>query len=515
MRGGPVRGRPAMVPSAARPIPTIGLILSPICARPRPIRSSALPRLSQPRSSARWRGIRRSFRTTGRLSLQTFSPQPRGRNSRTRPQTRAPPSTPPPHRVGLTLNRSSRSSRNLLLRRHRGRATRRVACFRVTHRSQRAGCLGRTPTQLRRLRVHRSVQAAVAQRPRRRACPVPRPDRGGQHRFSRRPQNCKARSRPAAPISHPHRVGLTLNRSSRSSRNLLLRRHRGRSTSRVACFPVTHRSPRAGCSGRTRTQLRRLQAHRSVQATVPRRCRCRACPAPRPRWGCQRLNRCSRRSHNGKSRSRRAAPRSIARTVCFPAQLMDPGPHRGALCCSIARSQLWILAPCCSSVSATRQPSIQSHTNWAHRTAALEIRRAVYFAAAAAFDNSAAIGRAVALARRCTIVEPKPRRLFHQDASAIAALPLHPRQDTERGQSIRSLEQFWDQYRAGGSLESERPTNADYGEAVRRALIASGLSPEQASDLVGQAAAQRAAYGLSDSAAVPHIPPPIWRRRRN
>jgi hypothetical protein len=77
------------------------------------------------------------------------------------------------------------------------------------------------------------------------------------------------------------------------------------------------------------------------------------------------------------------------------------------------------------------------------------------------------------------------------------------------------LEQFWDQYRPGGSLESERPTNDDYGEAVRRALIASGLSPAQASDLVGPAAAQRTAYGLSDSAAVPHIPPPIWRRRRN
>jgi hypothetical protein len=71
----------------------------------------------------------------------------------------------------------------------------------------------------------------------------------------------------------------------------------------------------------------------------------------------------------------------------------------------------------------------------------------------------------------------------------------------------RSLEQFWDQYRPGGSLESERPTNGDYGEAVGRALIASGLSPAQASDLVGQAAAQRAAYGPSDSAAVPaHSP---------
>jgi hypothetical protein len=79
----------------------------------------------------------------------------------------------------------------------------------------------------------------------------------------------------------------------------------------------------------------------------------------------------------------------------------------------------------------------------------------------------------------------------------------------------RSLEQFWDQYRNGGSLESKMPTNADYGEAVRRALIASGLSPVQTSDLAAQAATQRAAYKLSESAAVPRIPEPIWRRRRN
>jgi hypothetical protein len=59
------------------------------------------------------------------------------------------------------------------------------------------------------------------------------------------------------------------------------------------------------------------------------------------------------------------------------------------------------------------------------------------------------------------------------------------------------------------------PTNADYGEAVRRALIASGLSPAQASNLAAQAAAQRAAYTLSESEAVPHVPEAIWRRRRN
>jgi hypothetical protein len=79
----------------------------------------------------------------------------------------------------------------------------------------------------------------------------------------------------------------------------------------------------------------------------------------------------------------------------------------------------------------------------------------------------------------------------------------------------RSLEQFWDQYRKGGNLESKMPTNAEYGEAVRRALIASGMSPEQASNLVERAAAQRAAYGLSEADVVPQIPKAIWRRRRD
>jgi hypothetical protein len=79
----------------------------------------------------------------------------------------------------------------------------------------------------------------------------------------------------------------------------------------------------------------------------------------------------------------------------------------------------------------------------------------------------------------------------------------------------RSLEKFWEQYRRGSSLESKIPTNAEYGEAVKQALIASGLFPAQASDLAEQAAAQRVAYGLSESAPVPRIPRAIWPRRRS
>jgi hypothetical protein len=75
----------------------------------------------------------------------------------------------------------------------------------------------------------------------------------------------------------------------------------------------------------------------------------------------------------------------------------------------------------------------------------------------------------------------------------------------------RSLEQFWDQYRRG-SLIYSMPTNAEYGEAVRRAFIESGLSADEASDLAAQGAAQRIAAGLSESAKVPRIPGPIWRQ---
>jgi hypothetical protein len=78
----------------------------------------------------------------------------------------------------------------------------------------------------------------------------------------------------------------------------------------------------------------------------------------------------------------------------------------------------------------------------------------------------------------------------------------------------RSMEDFWDQFRQGGSLEHGMPTNAQYGEASRRALIASGFSDAQASVLEAQAAAQRAGKGLSESSPVPNVPVAIWRRRR-
>jgi hypothetical protein len=70
----------------------------------------------------------------------------------------------------------------------------------------------------------------------------------------------------------------------------------------------------------------------------------------------------------------------------------------------------------------------------------------------------------------------------------------------------QSLERFWDQYRPNRTLFGSVPTNAEYGQALQNALQAAGYSPPQAADLAAQAAAQRAAYGLPETAPVPRVP---------
>jgi hypothetical protein len=85
--------------------------------------------------------------------------------------------------------------------------------------------------------------------------------------------------------------------------------------------------------------------------------------------------------------------------------------------------------------------------------------------------------------------------------------------DTPHYAFHQSLEQFWNQYRNGGSLYRSTPTNAKYGEAVRGALVAAGLPPERVSEFAAQAAAQRVANGLSETAPVPRIPGRINQRR--
>jgi hypothetical protein len=47
---------------------------------------------------------------------------------------------------------------------------------------------------------------------------------------------------------------------------------------------------------------------------------------------------------------------------------------------------------------------------------------------------------------------------------------------------------LWDPYREGGSLEFEKPMNAEYGAAEQRSYLFGGFSPEQASELAARSA---------------------------
>jgi hypothetical protein len=76
-----------------------------------------------------------------------------------------------------------------------------------------------------------------------------------------------------------------------------------------------------------------------------------------------------------------------------------------------------------------------------------------------------------------------------------------------------TLEPFWDRYRAGGDLYGTKPTNAEYGQADRGTLGATGYSPEAISYLSDRAAGQRAEYGLLESDPVPDIPRRIRRAK--
>jgi hypothetical protein len=77
--------------------------------------------------------------------------------------------------------------------------------------------------------------------------------------------------------------------------------------------------------------------------------------------------------------------------------------------------------------------------------------------------------------------------------------------------SIHELleQEFWNRYRLGGSLYPNKPTNGEYGQFGQLSYIAGGFTPPQAFGLALQAAAQRAARGLSETDPVPRIPGPL------
>jgi len=69
-----------------------------------------------------------------------------------------------------------------------------------------------------------------------------------------------------------------------------------------------------------------------------------------------------------------------------------------------------------------------------------------------------------------------------------------------------SLERWWDSYRAGGEMALQRPTNAQYGEALKQSLIDSGMSPSDAAQHAEAARQQRLASGLAEDGLVPKVP---------
>jgi hypothetical protein len=70
----------------------------------------------------------------------------------------------------------------------------------------------------------------------------------------------------------------------------------------------------------------------------------------------------------------------------------------------------------------------------------------------------------------------------------------------------RSLEDFWDEYRTGGDHEGEMPTNAQYGQALRNALIDAGFSEADADRMAAGARWNRIENGYLDDQEVPRIP---------
>jgi hypothetical protein len=74
-----------------------------------------------------------------------------------------------------------------------------------------------------------------------------------------------------------------------------------------------------------------------------------------------------------------------------------------------------------------------------------------------------------------------------------------------------SMEGFFNQYRVGGDLFGEVPTNAQYGDAVTQALQESGFNAAQAQRLSDLATQNRTAFGLLPDNPIPRIPGRIYQ----
>jgi hypothetical protein len=78
--------------------------------------------------------------------------------------------------------------------------------------------------------------------------------------------------------------------------------------------------------------------------------------------------------------------------------------------------------------------------------------------------------------------------------------------DSQHYDAHKELEKFWDQYRKGGIKEKEKPTNAEYGQALEKALIKAGLTKTEAKEAAEYAKKNRGEYGLKETDKVKRIP---------
>jgi uncharacterized protein YjbJ (UPF0337 family) len=69
----------------------------------------------------------------------------------------------------------------------------------------------------------------------------------------------------------------------------------------------------------------------------------------------------------------------------------------------------------------------------------------------------------------------------------------------------QSLGKFWRQFQPNGARAGQTPTNAEYGQALERALREAGYTEQEVAEMAAQAARERAAYGLKETDPVPDL----------
>jgi hypothetical protein len=94
----------------------------------------------------------------------------------------------------------------------------------------------------------------------------------------------------------------------------------------------------------------------------------------------------------------------------------------------------------------------------------------------------------------------------YKDGLAIE-LRGHAKKDgTQHNKAHKVLEDFWDDYRPGGNLENQLPSNGKYGKVMYKSLRRAGVDEKDARKAYELAREQRIGYNLFDHMPVPNIP---------